>query len=117
MEVFNWVAKRDGAKLFARTWNFSRPALPVVIVIHGLTMNSLVHVELCEFLASKGEWRVINVDVRGRGNSEWKGPYCIEAYTDDVMDLCENVLHVDKAAFIGTSMGGVREENFCFVVH
>lgn len=103
--------KRGDVELFARTWNLQDGSanLPIVIVIHGLTMNSLVHVELCEYLASL-QMRVVAVDVRGRGLSGFSGPYALETYADDIIDLCDNHLHVEAAIFIGTSMGGV----FCF---
>lgn len=83
-------------------------------VIHGLTMNSLVHVELAEYLAAT--MRVVVVDVRGRGESGFSGPYNLETYEDDMIDLCDNHLRAKNVFFIGTSMGGGRrKKNASFV--
>jgi pimeloyl-ACP methyl ester carboxylesterase len=69
-------------------------------------MNSLVHEELAQHLAAKG-WRVVAVDVRGRGESGRRGPYSLESYREDIIDLLDNHLRVQSASFIGTSMGGL----------
>jgi pimeloyl-ACP methyl ester carboxylesterase len=94
-----------GLELFARTWNNDDKERRTVLLIHGLTQNSLMFLELARLLATLGV-RVVAVDVRGRGESARTGPYSLTDYARDMMELCEH-LRVKRAVFIGTSMGGL----------
>lgn len=49
--------------------------------------------------------RCIAPDLRGFGGSAVRGPYTVEQYADDLMELLD-ALHVDRAVVIGLSMGG-----------
>jgi pimeloyl-ACP methyl ester carboxylesterase len=95
-----------GQELFARTWNHDGyPGRRTAILIHGLTQNSLMFIELAHLLAAQGV-RVVAMDVRGRGESAREGPYSLTEYARDTIELCEH-LGVKRAFFIGTSMGGM----------
>ena len=52
--------------------------------------------------------RLIRMDYRGRGASEWTGPdsYTVQQEADDALALLDH-LGVEKAAVIGTSRGGM----------
>ncbi len=99
----------EGTQLFARTWNNDGADRRTVLLIHGLTHNSLVFSELALRLAGQG-LRVVAVDVRGRGKSAREGPYLIATYVRDVEELCAH-LGVKRAVLIGTSMGGIISLN------
>jgi pimeloyl-ACP methyl ester carboxylesterase len=99
----------DGLALYARDYAASSgPARLPVICIHGLTRNSADFDELAPWIASQGR-RVIAVDVRGRGKSA-KDPnpqnYNQLVYAGDVIKLAHD-LGIERAVFIGTSMGGL----------
>jgi len=99
----------DGLRLYARDYAGSGGAarLPV-ICIHGLTRNSADFEDVAPWIAAQGR-RVIAVDVRGRGNSEYdKDPsrYHPMVYAEDVAKLAHD-LGIGRAVFIGTSMGGI----------
>ena len=95
-----------GQELFARTWNNDADKeRRTVLLIHGLTQNSLMFLEVAQLLAKLGV-RVVAVDVRGRGESARVGPYSLTHYAQDMMELCEH-LQVKRAVFVGTSMGGL----------
>ncbi len=94
-----------GLELFARTWNNDGTERRAVLLIHGLTQNSLMFLELAQLLAGLGV-RVIAVDVRGRGESGRAGPYNLSQYTQDTVELCAH-LGIERAVFVGTSMGGL----------
>lgn len=99
----------DGLRLYARDYPAaSGPARLPVICIHGLTRNSADFEDVAPWLASQGR-RVIAVDVRGRGNSDYDPKpdrYTTMVYANDVVKLA-NDLGIERAVFIGTSMGGL----------
>lgn len=99
----------DGLALYARDYAaHSGPGRLPVICIHGLTRNSGDFDELAPWIAAQSR-RVIAVDVRGRGNSA-RDPdpahYNPMTYAGDIVKLARD-LGIERAVFIGTSMGGI----------
>ena len=99
----------DGLTLYARDYpgHSGRARLPV-ICLHGLTRNSGDFDELAPWIASQGR-RVLALDVRGRGQSA-RDPdpahYNPAVYAGDVIKLAHD-LGIERAVFVGTSMGGI----------
>jgi pimeloyl-ACP methyl ester carboxylesterase len=84
---------------------FGSATAPVVVCIHGLTNNAHDFDALAGRLAPS--YRVIALDIRGRGESQW-GPaqdYNIPTYVDDLAALIE-ALGIRRMSLIGNSMGG-----------
>ncbi len=100
-----WTS-RDGLKLHYR--DYAGPAdRPPVLCLHGLTRNARDFETLAERIC--GEWRVLVPDFRGRGESEHDSQtsrYMPPVYAADVLQLLDE-LGIDKAVFIGTSLGGL----------
>jgi pimeloyl-ACP methyl ester carboxylesterase len=99
----------DGLTLHARDYAGAGGAarLPV-ICLHGLTRNAADFDELAPSIAGLGR-RVLALDVRGRGDSDWDpdpSHYNLNVYCDDVIALA-HALGIGRAVFIGTSMGGL----------
>jgi pimeloyl-ACP methyl ester carboxylesterase len=97
---------RDGLQLHFRDYPGSHERLPL-ICLHGLTRNARDF----EALAARygGEYRVIALDFRGRGLSEWDfdpGHYTPITYAGDVIDLIAH-LGFSPVILIGTSLGGM----------
>ena len=102
-----WAAG-DGLTLHARDYAPARDkGLLPVICLHGLTRNARDFEHLAPWIALRNR-RVLAVDVRGRGLSERdpKASYWLPTYADDVRRLAET-LGIERAIFIGTSMGGL----------
>lgn len=102
-----WFDSHDGLTLFSRVYAGPSPDAPVVLCLHGLTRNSRDFEDLALHLAAR--YRVIVPDVRGRGLSA-RDPkpqnYQIPVYLKDLDPLLSG-LGVERAAIIGTSMGGL----------
>ena len=96
----------DGLRLHYRDYP-GRDDRPVIVCLPGLTRNARDFAALAERLA--GEWRVICVDLRGRGESGYaKDPmtYLPLTYVQDVSALLAS-LEIKHFAVIGTSLGGL----------
>jgi pimeloyl-ACP methyl ester carboxylesterase len=100
-----WTS-RDGLELYYRDYpgSLDRPPL---LMLHGLTRNSRDFENLA--LRYAGDWRVLAVDFRGRGKSQWdpvSARYAPPTYAMDVLQLLDQ-LGFDRAIFLGTSLGGL----------
>ena len=109
----NFVERRwksaDGLNLSARDYAAvaGQAKLPV-IAIHGLTRNAGDFEVIAPQIALAGR-RVLAVDVRGRGRSDRATDpmtYQPATYAQDVLALM-SALGIERAVFIGTSMGGL----------
>lgn len=100
-----WTS-RDGLQLYYR--DYAGPVdRPPLLMLHGLTRNSRDFEQLAEHYA--GDWRVIAVDFRGRGRSAYdpnSANYHPPNYAMDILQLIEE-LGLEKALFVGTSLGGL----------
>ncbi|HEX8570988.1 MAG TPA: alpha/beta hydrolase [Caulobacteraceae bacterium] len=99
----------DGLNLYARDYpGADGPAKLPVICIHGLTRNSRDFEEVAPRIAAQGR-RVLAVDVRGRGRSDYdQNPanYQPPVYGGDMIALMAQA-GIARAVFVGTSMGGL----------
>jgi pimeloyl-ACP methyl ester carboxylesterase len=79
----------------------------VVICVHGLTRNAHDFDRLANRLAER--YRVVTVDIVGRGGSDWltdPAHYTYAQYLADMNALLAR-LDVERVHWIGTSMGGL----------
>lgn len=99
---------RDGLRLHFR--DYAGPDAgdrPPVICLPGLTRNARDFEPVAQRLA--GEWRVLVVELRGRGESAYaKDPmtYVPLVYLQDIDALLEDA-GIDRFVGIGTSLGGI----------
>ena len=100
-----WTSS-DGLKLHYR--DYAGPAdRPPLLCLHGLTRNARDFEALADRLA--GDWRIIAPDFRGRGGSAFDpkpANYLPPISAADILQLLDE-LAVEKAVFIGTSLGGL----------
>lgn len=79
----------------------------IAVCIHGLTRNSRDFDVMAHYLSKN--FRVICIDIVGRGKSEWfssKEYYNYSTYIQDVLELIRS-LNLRNINIIGTSMGGI----------
>ena len=99
----------DGLAVYARVYAAEEAeAGPPILCMHGLTRNSKDFEDLAPWLAGLGR-RVIAIDVRGRGQSDWDpeiARYQPATYAMDTLGLLD-ALGITQCVAIGTSMGGL----------
>jgi pimeloyl-ACP methyl ester carboxylesterase len=96
----------DGLRLHFRDYA-GDPSRPPILCIPGLTRNARDFEGVAQRLA--GRWRVICVDLRGRGQSEHaKDPmsYVPTRYADDIEALLGEQ-DLSQVILFGTSLGGI----------
>ena len=96
----------EGLRLHYRDYDGPRDK-PPILCIPGLTRNSRDFEPIADRHA--GDWRVIAVDLRGRGDSEHdpdKRHYAPSYYVADILKLLDQ-LGIADAVFVGTSLGGI----------
>lgn len=104
-----FISARDGLKLHIREYGpQAAEALPVVC-LPGLARTSADFHELALALAEDGPRRVLALDYRGRGRSDYAKDwhdYDIRVELDDLMQVLA-ATGVEEAVFVGTSRGGL----------
>jgi pimeloyl-ACP methyl ester carboxylesterase len=96
----------DGLTLHYRDYP-GRDDRPPILCIPGLTRNARDFEPLTDAFA--GEWRVICVELRGRGESDYAkdaASYDVRTYVADIDALLAE-LGIDRFVAVGTSLGGV----------
>ena len=102
-----YVSAQDGTSLFYRIYGNRLAPGPPVVCLPGLTRNSHDFHYVASRLAS--DFLVICPDYRGRGHSGYRrsaSDYAPPQLVADLADLM-TALSVHRAAFIGTSLGGL----------
>ncbi len=102
---------RDGLRLAVRKYGWHNDDAHPVFCLAGITRNSSDFHDLANYLASPegGNRRVLTMDYRGRGVSEYdKNPdnYILAIEADDVIDVI-TALGLGKLNIIGSSRGGL----------
>ena len=101
----------DGIRLHARLYGGAELAGWPVVCLPGLTRNARDFHELALYLSASAApaRRVVAFDYRGRGQSAYDpeiGRYTVVTEANDVLAGLDE-LGIDRAAFIGTSRGGL----------
>lgn len=105
-----WYHSTDGLQLYARDYacrDLDRSDPATVLCMHGLTRNSADFSGLADHLCER--FRVLSVDQRGRGRSDYDSVvanYTPATYVQDMFTLLDQ-LEVAEVTLVGTSMGGL----------
>jgi pimeloyl-ACP methyl ester carboxylesterase len=97
----------DGLRLHYRDYAGGDAGRPPIVCIPGLTRNARDFEGVAERLA--GEWRLICVELRGRGESAYAKDamsYVPRTYLQDMEALIGN-LALERFVLFGTSLGGL----------
>lgn len=102
----HFFKSRDGLNLYYRDYGAQNDGTPV-ICLPGLTRNSRDFDDLANHLSNRR--RVITVDFRGRGFSDydpnWQNYHPLTYVADTWTQL--DLLHIPRVIVVGTSLGGL----------
>jgi len=105
------ISARDGLKIAGRKYGWGNKDPHPVVCLAGITRNASDFHDLALYLASSegGNRRVVSIDYRGRGQSEydsdWKN-YTLSVESEDTIDVL-TALGLGEVNFIGSSRGGL----------
>jgi pimeloyl-ACP methyl ester carboxylesterase len=110
-----FVTAQDGLKLHVREWGARAATVLPVVCLPGLSRTTADFEPLAEALVgdtaarTTPRRRVIAVDSRGRGKSEYDGNPVNYTLTTELFDLLSvlTAIEIEKAVFVGTSRGGI----------
>lgn len=98
----------DGLRIHYRVYETDQTVGVPVLCLHGLTRNARDFEELAPKIASLGR-RVVVASQRGRGLSDYDAVverYSPAIYVGDMLAMLDH-LGIDRAVYVGTSMGGL----------
>lgn len=95
-------AALHGLRFHYREWG--APDTPCVLVLHGLMGHSHEWDPLTTALAR--HFRVLALDQRGHGESDWTAAYTAAALASDIVELTRH-LELTRLTLVGHSMGAV----------
>jgi pimeloyl-ACP methyl ester carboxylesterase len=106
-----FVSSADGLKLYARDYGPDLEATLPVVCLPGLARTCEDFHELATVLSSDANHprRVVSVDYRGRGRSDWDRDWRHYDVRIEVNDLIQVLIAtgISEAIFVGTSRGGL----------
>jgi lipase len=76
---------------------------PPLVCLHGVTSHALRFRRLGERLADR--FRVVSLDLRGHGTSEWEPPWDLDTHVGDLLETADS-LGIVAADWMGHSFGG-----------
>lgn len=93
-----------GLNLHYLEWG--EPSAPPMVLLHGFGVSSHMFDELAERV--QGRYRLLALDQRGHGDSEWagEGDYSRVAFVEDV-EAFRKALGLERFVLVGHSMGGL----------
>jgi pimeloyl-ACP methyl ester carboxylesterase len=102
--VEGWLTT-EGLNLRFVEWGFREN--PAIVMLHGLRSYAYTWEPVALPLSDR--WRVVALDQRGRGRSDWdpQGDYHTEAYVRDLEALAD-YLSLERFVLVGHSMGGAN---------
>jgi lipase len=86
-------------------WNESDKKTTLLLV-HDLEANAKMFNLWGNYLASRYQYKVISIDLRGRGESIKQGPYSFDSYIKDIEVILKS-LKIKKVIFVGSTFGAM----------
>ncbi len=77
---------------------------PLITLLHGLASNSTRFSEFVEYTRLKEKWDLLRIDLRGHGESMYRGNYSRDTWINDI-NLVLQAEHYPQSVFMGHSLG------------
>ncbi|MGE5242345.1 MAG: alpha/beta fold hydrolase [Bacteroidota bacterium] len=104
MEIHRTLAAPDGASLGYRLWRGGAAPRRLIVLLHGVASNMTRWSEFVEFTTLKESWDILRLDLRGHGESFWRGRLRLERWCEDLRHILD-AEQCEQALLIGHSLG------------
>ncbi|VAW90966.1 Putative hydrolase [hydrothermal vent metagenome] len=103
VEIKSSIKTDDGATLGYRLLR-QQQLKPLLTLIHGLASNCTRYSEFVEYTHLKERWDLLRVDLRGHGESMYRGRYSRATWIND-LNLIMQTEHYQQTVLMGHSLG------------
>lgn len=83
----------------------------VIVLLHGVASNMTRWSEFVEQTSLKDTWDILRIDLRGHGESIWRGKLNMDVWCQDLLRVLEHESY-SRALLIGHSLGAQIAINF-----
>lgn len=104
MDTLRTLQTADGVTLGYRLWRGGATPRPLLVLLHGMASNMTRWSEFIEHTTLKQTWDILCPDLRGHGQSFWRGPLKLETWCDDLRVILDREGY-DQALLVGHSLG------------
>jgi pimeloyl-ACP methyl ester carboxylesterase len=104
MEAARSFIASDGTKIAYRLWRGNDTKRPLIVLIHGIASNLTRWSEFVEHTSLINDWDILRLDLRGHGESMWRGKLNLEIWSQDLLGILEAESY-SRAVLIGHSLG------------
>ena len=104
MESARSLTTEDGITLSYRIWQEGPQRRPLILLLHGMASNMTRWSEFVELTSLKNNWDILRLDLRGHGQSFYRGKLSAEIWSHDLVRILEKEGY-PRALFIGHSLG------------
>ncbi len=104
MDSARSLTTEDGVTLSYRLWNEGPQRRPLIVLLHGMASNMTRWSEFVELTCLKDNWDILRVDLRGHGQSSYRGKLSAEIWSHDLVRILEHEGYA-HALLIGHSLG------------
>ncbi|MBI3545319.1 MAG: alpha/beta hydrolase [Gammaproteobacteria bacterium] len=111
MENYRTLKTTDGATLSYRLLRSSSVQKPLIVLLHGMASNMTRWSEFLEHTKLKQHWDILRLDLRGHGESFWRGRLHMQLWCEDLRAILDAEGY-DQAVLIGHSLGAQVAVNF-----
>ncbi len=103
VEIKSSIKTPDGATLGYRI-SRQQQLKPLITLIHGLASNCTRYSEFVEYTRLKEHWDLLRIDLRGHGESMYRGRYSRATWIDDLNFIMQTE-HYQQTVLMGHSLG------------
>jgi len=101
--MYSKIRTKDGVTIGYRLL-CEQQSKPLLTLIHGLASNSTRFNEFVEYTKLQKDWDLLQIDLRGHGESMYRGHYSRSDWLND-LNLIMQVERYQQSIFMGHSLG------------
>lgn len=114
MEQARSLTTQDGVTISYRLWRQGKQSRPLIVLLHGMASNMTRWSEFLHHTTLKSDWDIMRLDLRGHGESLYRGPLNAEVWSRDLVELID-VEGYRQALLVGHSLGAQVAVRFAYL--